>query len=112
MYDIARPAKVCDHRDGAGRESFKDHACTKIPNRWKYHHICGSQPREDLHMASPTTEGDSPLDTKGSHKLLEAVPVQSVADHGKAGQIASQKGGSRAQPEITSFAGDEPTDKD
>ena len=39
MNDIARPAEVRDDRDGARRESLKDHACTEVANRWKHHHI-------------------------------------------------------------------------
>jgi len=63
-------------------------------------------------MANPTAEGDGFLDFKGSHELLEAVPLRAIADNCKAGQIASQKRSGRAQREVTSFAGDQPTDKD
>src|SRR5271157_1706072 len=63
-------------------------------------------------MAEPSAEGDSPLDSKGSRELLEAVSFRAFADHGEAGQIVSQKGSSRAQREITSFAGDQPPDED
>ena len=62
-------------------------------------------------MAKPTTEGNSLLDPKGSRKLLKAVPLRAIADHGKAGQIVSQKGSSRAQREITSFAGNQASDE-
>ncbi len=63
-------------------------------------------------MANPTTEGNSLLDPKGSRKLLKAVPLWAIAQHGKAGQIVSQEGSSRAQRKITSLAGDQPSDED
>ena len=112
MNDISGPAEVRDHRYGASCESFKDHACTEVANRWKHHYIRGSQPPEDLRMANPTTEGNSLLDPKGFHKLLKAVPLRAIAEDGEAGQIVSQKGGGRAQREITSFAGDQRPDED
>ena len=58
-------------------------------------------------MADPAAEGNSLLDSKGSRKLLKAIPLRAIADHGKAGQIASQKGSSRAQGKITSFTGNQ-----
>jgi len=49
-------------------------------------------------MANPTTEGNGLLDPKGFHELLKSVPLWTIAKHGKACQITSQEGGSRAQP--------------
>ena len=63
-------------------------------------------------MANPTTEGNSLLDPKGLRKLFKPVPLRAIAEHGKAGQIASQKGSSRAQSEITSLAGNQPANED
>src|SRR5271170_244360 len=62
-------------------------------------------------MAEPTAEGNSLLDPKGSHKLLEAVPLRAIAYHGKAGQIISQEGSSRAQSEVTCLSRDQDTDE-
>ena len=59
-------------------------------------------------MAEPAAEGNSLLDSKGSRELLEAVPLRAITDHGKPGQIASQKGSSRAQSKITSLPGNQP----
>ena len=62
-------------------------------------------------MAEPAAERNSLLDSKGSRKLLEAAPLRAIADHGKAGQIASQKGSSRAQSKITSLPGNQAADE-
>ena len=107
MNDISGPAEVRDHGYGATRESFKDHACAKVANGWKHHYVGGSQAPEDFRMANPATEGDGLLDPKGSYELLKAVPLRAVADHGKAGQIVSQKRGSPPQSKITSLPGDQ-----
>ena len=56
-------------------------------------------------MAEPAAEGNSLLDPKRSHELLEVVPLRAIADHGKVGQIVSQEGSSRAQSKITSLTG-------
>ena len=63
-------------------------------------------------MAEPATERNSLLDPKGSHELLKAVPLRAIADHGKAGQVASQQGSSRAQSEITSLPGNQAANED
>src|SRR5271157_781187 len=55
-------------------------------------------------MLEPAAKGNSLLDPKGSRKLLEAVPLRAVADQGEVGQTASQKGRSRAQTDVASFA--------
>ena len=62
-------------------------------------------------MADPAAEGNSLLDPKGSRKLLETVPLRAIADHGEAGQIASQKGSRRAQSQIASLAGNQAPDE-
>jgi hypothetical protein len=62
-------------------------------------------------MAKPTTEGNSLLDPKGSRKPLKAIPFRAIADHGKAGQIATQKGSSPAQGKITSLPGNQAANK-
>ena len=63
-------------------------------------------------MANPTAESNSLFDLKRSRKLLKTIPFWAIADHDKAGRIVSQKGGSRTQREITSFAGDQISDED
>src|SRR6266550_8974649 len=107
MNDISRPAEVRDNGYGASGERFENYACTVVANGWKQHHVSGSQASEDFRMADPPAERNSLLDPKGSHELLKAVPLRSVTDHGKAGQIASQKRGGRAQCEITSLPGNQ-----
>ena len=107
MNDISGPAEVRDHRYGATGESFENHACTVVANGWKHKHIRRSQAPEDFRMAEPAAEGNSLLDPKGFHKLLKAVPLRAIADHGKAGQIVSQKRSSRAQSEITGLPGNQ-----
>src|SRR5439155_6300127 len=62
---------------------------------------------EDFRMAEPATEQNSLLDPKRPGQLLEAAPLWAIADHGKAGQIASQKGSRRAQSKITSLSGNQ-----
>src|SRR5882757_2934885 len=39
------------------------------------------------------------------HQLLKVVSLRPIAEHRKAGQIASQKGRSRAQSKVTSLPG-------
>ena len=47
-------------------------------------------------MAEAAPKENSILDSEGSRKLLKTISLRAIADHGKAGQIASQKGRSRA----------------
>jgi hypothetical protein len=109
---ISRAAEVSHHRDGTRCKGFKDYARTEVANRRKDHHIRGSQPAKYLVMFYPTTEGNSLLDPKRFHKLLEPAPFWAVTNYGEAGRITLQKGSGRAQPEIASFTGYEPTNKD
>src|SRR5271163_4493284 len=106
MNDISGAAEIHDHRYNADREGLKDHASAEVADRRKHHHISRSQARQDLRMAKPTAEGNSLLDPKESHKLLEALPLRAIAYHGKAGQIVSQEGSSRAQSEVTCLSRD------
>src|ERR1700683_4698986 len=62
-------------------------------------------------MANPTTKRNSFLDPQGFRKLLKPPPSRAIADNREASQITPQKGSSRAQRQITGFAGDKPTDK-
>src|SRR5690242_159343 len=62
-------------------------------------------------MADPTAGADSLVNPKGSHQLLEAVPLRAIADDGKTRQIIPPEGRRRAQCEIASFAGDEKPDE-
>jgi hypothetical protein len=89
MNDISGPAKVRDKGYGASGKRFENYACTIVANGWKHHHISRSQVPEDFRMAEPATEENGLLDPKGYRKILEAVPLWAIADHGKAGQIAS-----------------------
>jgi hypothetical protein len=109
--DIPRPAEVNDHRYGATGESFENYACTIVANGRKQQHISRSQAQEDFRMAEPAAEAYCPLDSKGCRKLLEAIPLRAIADHGKVGQIASQKGSSRAQGNIASLPGNQTTNE-
>jgi hypothetical protein len=105
MNDIPGAAEVDDHWHGAAREGFEDYARTVIANGWKHEHVSGSQAGENLGMAEPAAESNSLLDSKGCCELLKAVLLRSVTDHGKAGQIAPQKGSRRAQSKITGLSG-------
>jgi hypothetical protein len=89
MNDIAGPAEVHYHRYGAGAESFENYARTIVAKRWKHEHISGSEVLEDFRMTEPAAEENSLLNPKRPRQLLEAVPLPAIADHGKAGQIAS-----------------------
>src|SRR5437870_7393239 len=111
MNNISGPAEVRDHRDGASAEGFENYACTIVAKRWKHEHISRSEVLEDFRMTEPPAEENSLLDPKGSHKLLKAVPLRSVTDHRKAGQIAAQKGSRRAQSKITSLPGNQAADE-
>jgi hypothetical protein len=104
LYDVSGTAEVCHHWDGTSRESFKDDTATKVPNRWKNHHIGRTQPLQDLVMTDPTAKANILLYFKGSRKLLKAVPFRTIAEDGESSQTASQKRGSRAQRQIASFA--------
>src|SRR5437867_2054791 len=97
MNDISGPAEVCNDRHRAGRESFKYYACAVVADRWKHHHVSGSQTPEDFSMPEPATERNALLDPKGSRELLKAVSLRPVADDGETGQIPSQKRSSSAQ---------------
>jgi hypothetical protein len=112
MHDIARPSEVRNDRNGATRQRLKDHACAKVANGRKYQRISGSQLREDLRVVNPTTEVDCVTDSKGCHKLLQAVPFRPISKDREAGRTVSQKRGSRSQRQITGFARDQPTNKD
>jgi hypothetical protein len=103
MNDISGPAEVRDHRYGAGAEGFENYACTVVTKGWKHKDISRPQEPEDFRMVEPADEGNSFLDTKGSGKFLEAAALWAIADHSKAGQIASQKVSSCAQSEVTSL---------
>ena len=48
MNNIAGSAEVRNHRYGATRESFEDHACAVVTNGWKDKHIGRSHPTEDF----------------------------------------------------------------
>ena len=74
--------------------------------------IGGSQLREDLRMVDPATEVDGIPDSKGCHKLLQAIPFRAIAKHGEAGQTASQQRGSRSQRQITGLHGDQAPNED
>src|SRR5207302_8397855 len=111
MNDISGAAEVHDHRYGASAERFENYACTIVAKRWKHEHISRSEVLEDFRMTEPPAEENSLLDPKGSHKLLKAVPLRSVTDHRKAGQIAAQKGSRRAQSKITSLPGNQAADE-
>src|SRR5215831_5611317 len=63
-------------------------------------------------MANPTTEGNSFLDPKGSCKLLKAIPLCAIAEDTETTCVVSQNRSSRAQREITSFAGDQASNED
>src|SRR5881227_4167557 len=103
MNDISGPAEVRDHRDGASAEGFENYACAIVANRWKHEHISRSEVLEDFRMAERAAEENSLLNTKRPRQLLEAVPLWTIADHGKAGQIAAQNGSRRAQSKIKPF---------
>src|SRR5579859_7856841 len=105
MNDISGPAEVRHHGYGACAESFENYACTVVAKRRKYKNISNPQPPEDFRMVEPPAERNSLLDPEGSHQLLEAIPFRAIADHGKAGQTASQKRSSRTQAKITSLPG-------
>src|ERR1700744_1507106 len=94
---------VQDHRHCAARESFKHHAPTSLSNCWKYDHVGGSQSLENLRMAEPAAERNALFDLKRSHKFFKALPFRAIADDSKVCQIFSQKRGSRAQTDVTSF---------
>jgi hypothetical protein len=111
MNDVSGAAEVRDNRYGTSAESFENYACTIVTKRWKYKDIGRSQVSEDFRMAEPAIEGSILLDTEGSRKLLEAVPLRAIADHCKAGQITSQKGSRRAQSKITSLPGNQPANE-
>src|SRR5436309_8521724 len=105
MNDISGPAEVRDYRDGASAEGFENYACAIVAKRWKHEHISRSEVIEDLRMAERAAEENSLLNTKRPCQMLEAVSLWSIADHGKAGQIAAQNGSRRAQSKITSLSG-------
>jgi hypothetical protein len=103
MNDISRPAEVHNYRYGAACESFEDYSTAEVSYRWKHERISRSQVREDFRMAEPAAEDNSLLDPKRFHKLLEAIPLPAVADHGEARQAVPQKRSRRAQGKIASL---------
>ena len=105
MNDISGPAEVRDHRDGASAEGFENYACAIVAKRWKHEHISRSEVLEDFRMAERAGKGNSLLDAKGSHELLKTLSLGTIANHGKAGQIAAQNGSRCAQSKITSLPG-------
>jgi hypothetical protein len=112
MNDISGAAEVRDHRYSASAEGFENYARTIVAKRWKHEHISRSEVLEDFLMTEPPTEGNSFLDPKGSCKLLEEISIRAIADHGEAGQIASQKGSRCAQSKITSLPGNQAANED
>src|ERR1035438_254588 len=111
MNDISRPAEVRDHGDSAATESFEDYAGTVVAQGRKHKHIGRSQALQDLGMAEPAGEGNSPVDSNGSHKLFEAAPLRAVANHGKAGQTTAQEGSGRAQSKVACLPGNQSANK-
>src|SRR5262249_38750342 len=112
MNDISGAAEVRDYRYTSSAEGFENYACTIIAKRWKHEQISRSEALENFGMAEPAAERNSLLDPKGSCKLLETVSLRAIADHGKAGQVASQKRSRSAQTKITSFPGNQPANEE
>src|SRR5208283_1982372 len=112
MDDIPRTAEVHHHWYSAAPESFENYACTVVAKRWKHHHVSRAQVPEDFLMAEPAAEENRFLDSKGSRKLLKAVPFRAIADNGKASQIILQKGSSCTQRKVTTLAGNQASDED
>src|SRR6266446_3955247 len=111
MNDISGAAEVRDHRNGASAEGFENYACTIVAKRWKHEHISRSEVLEDFRVTEPAAEENSLLNPKRPRQLLEAVPLWTIADHGKSGQIAAQKRSRRAQSKITSLPGNQAANK-
>src|SRR5437016_3262943 len=107
MNDISGAAEVRDHRYGASAEGFENYASTIVAKRRKHEHISRSEVLEDFLMTQPAAEENGLLNPKRPCQLPEAVPLRAITDHGKAGQIASQKGRSCAESKITSLAGNQ-----
>src|SRR5262245_34612722 len=105
MNNISGATEVCDYRYGASAESFENYACAIVAQRWKHEYISRSQAFENFRMAEPATEENSLLDTKAPCKVPEAVPLRTIADHGKPGQITAQKRSRRPQSKITRLPG-------
>src|SRR5262249_55298413 len=112
MNDISGAAEVRDHGYTSGAEGFENYACTIIAKRWKHEQISRSEAFEDFRMAEPAAERNILLDPKRSCKLLEAVSLRTITDHGEAGQVTAQKGSCRAQSKITSFPGNQAANED
>src|ERR1035437_8329044 len=104
MNDVPRSAPVQDHRDGAARESFKNHSPSALTNGRKYHHIRRSQVTEDFSMATPAAERDSLFDSKGCCEFLKAASLRSVTEDGKVGQIVSQNRCRSTQSDVAGFS--------
>jgi hypothetical protein len=96
INNVPRPAEVRDNGYGASGERFENYACTVVANRWKHEYISRSEVLEDFRMTEPAAKKNSLFDSKRSYKLLEAVSLWAIADHGKAGQITAQKWSRRA----------------
>src|SRR4029453_7326757 len=105
MNDISGAAEVRDHRYGASAESFENYARTIVAKRWKHQYISRSEVFEDFRVAKPAAEENSLLDPKAPCKVPEAVPLRTIADHGKPGQITAQKRSRRPQSKITRLPG-------
>src|SRR5438552_12002831 len=112
MNDISGATEVSDHTYGASAEGFENYARTIVAKRWKHEHISRSEVLEDFRMTEPAAEENGLLNPKRPRQLLEAVPLGAITDHGKAGQIAAQKGSRRAQSKITSLPGNQATNED
>jgi hypothetical protein len=112
MDDISGAAEVRDHGYGTGAESFENYARTIVAKRWKHQYVSRAKMFEDFRVAKPAAEENSLLDPKRPRKVPEAVPLWTIANHGKPGQIASQKGRSCAQSKITSLTGNQAANED
>jgi hypothetical protein len=111
MNNISRAAEIGHHRDGTRCKCFKDYARTVVTQRWEYEYICRPQMPEDFCVAEPTGKDDSLFDAKGSHEFLETLPLRSIANHGKAGQIPSQDRSCGTQCKITSLSWNQSADE-
>src|SRR5437588_13096817 len=103
MNDIAGSTEVHDHRYGPDRERLKDDTSSKLPHRWKHQYVRRPQALQRFGMAKPATERDRFFHAKRPRELLKALPLRTIADNAKVGQLALQKRSSRAQREITSL---------
>src|SRR5712672_986492 len=101
VNDVPGPAEVRYHRDSATRESLKNYSTTEITDRWKDQDVRRSQALKCFCVANPPAEDNILLDAQSLHQLLKIVSLRPIAEHRKAGQIASQKGRSRAQSKVT-----------